>query len=164
MRVGGPAGLLFWLLAPACSGPASPSVSSPVTPALAITAASPSSLAGGPADLATCLRSSSDSSCLARVRLGAAATGAAATAPAAPGTPTATVTGGSVSLAWSAPTSGDPVVTYVLEAGSSAGASNLANFPTNSTATTFATTAVAAGTYYVRVRAQNAAGLGPASG
>jgi hypothetical protein len=47
---------------------------------------------------------------------------------------------------------------YVLEAGSTPGASNLANFPTGNAATIFVASGVSAGTYYVRIRAMNAGG------
>jgi hypothetical protein len=88
---------------------------------------------------------------------------APATAPGAPGTLSSTVCGNSVTLNWSAPSSGDPVVTFVIEAGSGSGLTNLANVPTNSTATTFSANGVASGSYYVRVRAQNSAGTSPPS-
>lgn len=80
-----------------------------------------------------------------------------------PGPPTnlvAQVTGNVVVLIW-ATASGDPT-TYVIEAGSSSGLSNLANFATGSTATSFSGTAPD-GTYYVRVLARNAAGTSPPS-
>lgn len=79
----------------------------------------------------------------------------------APGSPSnlgATVTGSTVVLIWTAPASGDPATTYVLQAGSAAGLSNLANFSTGSTATTYTANGVAAGTYFVRVLAGNGAG------
>jgi len=81
-----------------------------------------------------------------------------------PGAPVLTLTvnsGGTVAFAWTIPP-GNPV-TYVLEAGSAPGLANLANSNLGSAATTFSTGGVAAGTYYVRVRARNACGLGLAS-
>lgn len=76
----------------------------------------------------------------------------------APGAPTAlvsTVSGNAVSLTWQGP-GGDCVPTsYVLEAGSASGLANLVSFSTGSTATTYATAGVGAGTYYVRIRSAN---------
>jgi hypothetical protein len=95
--------------------------------------------------------------------VGVRAVGADVTAPGAPGTLSATVTGSTVTLVWSASNSGDPVISYILEAGSASSLANLANAMTNSTATTFVATGVGSGTYYVRVRAQNSGGAGPAS-
>jgi len=83
-----------------------------------------------------------------------------------PGTPTNltyAVDGSKVTLSWTAPISADATTTYVIEAGSAPAAFDLADFPTNSTATTFTATGVAAGTYYVRVRAGGASGVGPPS-
>jgi Protein of unknown function (DUF642) len=80
-----------------------------------------------------------------------------------PGAPVLTLTantGGTVAFAWTTPP-GNPVA-YVLEAGSASGLANLAN-STLGPVTTFGTTGVAPGTYYVRVRARNACGLGLAS-
>jgi len=78
-------------------------------------------------------------------------------APGAPSGLTATASGSSVSLAWNAPADGRATA-FVIEAGSSTGLANLANFSTGSAATTFSGSGVAGGTYYVRVRATNAAG------
>jgi predicted phage tail protein len=61
-------------------------------------------------------------------------------------------------LNWLAPSSPDRATSYVIEAGSSSGATNLAAFDTGSSATTLTVTDVPAGTYYVRVRASNSAG------
>jgi len=78
-----------------------------------------------------------------------------------PGAPTGLVVssfGSSVFLAWSAASSGGAPAAYIIEAGSAFGFANLANFSTGNTLTTFSTTGVGSGTYYVRVRAVNAAG------
>jgi hypothetical protein len=149
--------VLVGLLAAACS-------SSPTTPATgaAFPVIGP---AVGPAvvDLARCLSGVADAVCFSGARPVAHAVTAGATAPGAPGGLTARSNGSFVTLTWSAPGSGDPVVTYVIEAGSSSGLSNLAVVPTNSTSTTFLASGVADGTYYVRVKAQNAAGTSAAS-
>lgn len=80
---------------------------------------------------------------------------AGAVAPSAPGNLTATSSGSSVTLTWSAPLTGDPVQSYTIEAGTASALANLANFSTGSTATTFSTTGVPNGTYFVRVRGSN---------
>lgn len=76
----------------------------------------------------------------------------------APGPPsglTVSVIGAIVTLNWTAATGGP--TTYVIEAGSSSGLSDLARFLTGNTATTL-TVAAPSGTYFVRVRAANALG------
>jgi predicted phage tail protein len=72
------------------------------------------------------------------------------------------VAGSAVTLAWQAP-AGGAVTNYVIEAGSAPGGSNLANVSTTNSSTTFTATGVGAGTYYVRVRAAGAFGIGPPS-
>ncbi len=89
--------------------------------------------------------------------------GSAAIAPSATMNLVASSSGSSVTLTWSAPTGGDPVTTYIIEAGSAPGLANLANFATGNTLTTFQASGVGAGTYYVRIRAANAAGSGSPS-
>lgn len=83
---------------------------------------------------------------------------AASGAPSAPTGLVASASGSSVTLAWSAPASAPAPDTYVIEAGSATGLADLASFSTGTAATTFSATGVASGTYYVRVRAGNAAG------
>ncbi len=83
--------------------------------------------------------------------------------PGAPGTLSGTGGPSSLSFTWSAPTTGGAPTTYVIEAGSATGLSNVANFPTGNLQTTFAASGIAVGTYYIRVRAQNGTGTGPAS-
>ena len=68
---------------------------------------------------------------------------------------------GRVAFRWNAAT-GVPT-TYVLEAGSASGLADLARVDLGATGTAFAVTGVAAGTYYVRVRAANTCGTGGAS-
>ncbi len=90
-------------------------------------------------------------------------------APAAPPTSptglTATVSAGVVRLTWSAAAPGPGagnLESFVIEAGSTSGAANLAVLDTGTLDTTFATGAPA-GTYYVRVRAKNTFGVSPPS-
>src|SRR5262249_38051989 len=79
---------------------------------------------------------------------------------AAPGAPSGLSisfnSGGTVVLSWNG-ASGSPS-TYLVEAGSSTGASDLVNSDLGSAATTLTATGVGAGTYYVRVRGKNACG------
>lgn len=84
------------------------------------------------------------------------------TIPAAPSALASTANGSTVMLTWNA-AAGSTVTAYWIEAGSASGMSDLAGFSTGSTATTFLATGVGAGTYFVRVRAINSAGTGPAS-
>lgn len=82
----------------------------------------------------------------------------------APGAPTGLVaTPGplSVTIRWTAPTTGGAPSGYVLEAGSVAGASNLGVFQL-ANATTLSSPAPA-GAYFVRIRAVNACGSSPPS-
>lgn len=86
--------------------------------------------------------------------------GGCANPPAAPTSLTGQIGGSSVLLSWTA-ASGSPS-SYVLEAGSSSGSSNIAVSDTGSLSTSL-TASAAPGTYYVRVRAKNACGTSAAS-
>lgn len=81
--------------------------------------------------------------------------------PATPRNLTATVVGSTITLTWDAPASGGAPSSYQLEAGSATGLSDLAVLATGLTRSL--TASAPNGTYYVRVRARNAAGTGPAS-
>jgi predicted phage tail protein len=76
---------------------------------------------------------------------------------AAPGNLNASASGNSVTLTWVSP-GGTAVSSYIIEAGSSPGLANLANFSTGNVQTSFSTTGVTAGNYYVRVRAIGVSG------
>lgn len=81
-----------------------------------------------------------------------------ASAPAAPGNLSASLTGSHVDLAWDAPAQ---AVAYQLEAGTAPGLSNLVRL--NVDAASLGIDGVPPGTYYVRVRAVNYAGTGAPS-
>ena len=84
--------------------------------------------------------------------------------PGAPGPArnlTAAMSGGVVTLRWAAPASGGQATSYVVEAGRSAGASDIGSANVGNVASL--TTAVPPGVYYVRVRAVNDRGAGSAS-
>lgn len=70
--------------------------------------------------------------------------------------------GMALSFSWRQPQSGPIPTSYVIEAGTAPGLSNLATLDTGSTARFFAASAPP-GTYYVRVRSKNACGSGPPS-
>jgi predicted phage tail protein len=115
-------------------------------------------------DFARCLQGAADAACLSAARFSAhAVSGGAATAPGAPGNLSTSSSGSTVTLTWTAPGSGDATTGYVIEAGSAPGLANLAVVVTGSTATSFSATGIGSGTYYVRVRAQNASGTSGAS-
>jgi fibronectin type III domain protein len=85
-------------------------------------------------------------------------------APSAPANLAFQVSGSTVILTWSPPAGGGATATYVLEAGTAAGQSNIVSFATGGTTTTFTATGVPNGTYFVRVRARNADGTsGPSN-
>ncbi|HXI28247.1 MAG TPA: fibronectin type III domain-containing protein, partial [Vicinamibacterales bacterium] len=82
--------------------------------------------------------------------------GQPASAPACAQGLSVSVNGSTVALGWS-PVPG--ATTYVIEAGSTSGLSNLANISTGSTSPQFIAGGVPAGVYYVRVRAVTASGV-----
>jgi hypothetical protein len=83
------------------------------------------------------------------------------TLPSAPQNLQASVVGTTLTLSWQAPAQGTPVSTYIVRAGTGPGLSNVYDGPVG-TATTV-TSPVANGTYHIRVLAQNATGVGPAT-
>lgn len=92
----------------------------------------------------------------------------APTPPPAPITPLVTaslmtsVSGSTVTLAWTPPAT-TTVFSYVIEAGSASGRSDLAQLVIAGASTSIAVSDVARGVYYVRVRAVTDAGLGAPS-
>jgi Fibronectin type III domain len=84
-------------------------------------------------------------------------------APTAPRNLTAVVNGNTFTMTWAPPANvlTAPVTTYYVGAGTAGGISDLAFFPTGRTQTSFDTPALPDGTYWVRVHALSAGGLGP---
>ena len=156
------AAVLLCVLAAGCASPSAPSTSSALAPTMA-QAAWPPPLGIGAADFAVCLRGSQEPACFSAARLQTSAIGAGVIAPGAPNRLNVMVTGNSVTFVWNAPTSGDAILAYIVEAGSVSGAADLANIVMNGTATTFSASGIGAGTYFVRVRALNAGGGSPPS-
>jgi predicted phage tail protein len=83
--------------------------------------------------------------------------GGVAAPPSPPNFTSHAVSGSTVTLNWAVPTGGTPT-SYIVEAGSASGLSNLAVANTGSAATTISFAGVPPGTYYVRLRAVNAQG------
>lgn len=102
------------------------------------------------------------SSC-ATTRVSSLSFRASAVAPALPTNLTGSVTGNRVTLTWTPPLAGDVPSSYTVEAGSSFGLADLANFDTGSPLPSLTVDDVPAGTYYVRVRSKNSAGMSGAS-
>jgi len=73
-----------------------------------------------------------------------------------------TVAGSNVTLTWVGPATGTPT-SYVVQAGSSAGGADLANFDTGNNSPTLVAQGVGSGSYYVRVYGKNTCGLSPPS-
>ena len=74
----------------------------------------------------------------------------------------ATASGSDITLNWGPPQVG-AAASYIIEAGSQTGASNLTSFNTGSTATTFSTGGVPQGVYFIRAKAVNGGETSPAS-
>jgi glucose/arabinose dehydrogenase len=84
-------------------------------------------------------------------------------APGAPSNLAWTRSGGNVTLTWTAsPAGANAATSYLVEAGSSSGATNLGTTQTADASTTMIF-AAPVGTYYLRVKGQNTCGIGPAS-
>jgi hypothetical protein len=89
--------------------------------------------------------------------------GTPTTPPGPPAGLSATVSGSTVTLRWSPPASGSTPTAYQIEAGSTSGMANLANFSTGSATTTFTGSNVPAGTYFARIRSMNLGGISTVS-
>ena len=86
----------------------------------------------------------------------------AAVAPGPPESLTAAVTGNTVALAWTAPSSGGPPSSYLVDVAFAPNAAAVATFPVSGTSVV--ATAVPSGVYFVRVRAINVDGVsGPSN-
>ncbi|MEW6322942.1 MAG: fibronectin type III domain-containing protein [Acidobacteriota bacterium] len=81
--------------------------------------------------------------------------------PGPPASISASVIGRTITVTWTPPTAGT-VTGYLLEAGSAPGLANLVEAPVGLT-TSYTAANVPPGTYYIRVRALNDAGIGPPS-
>lgn len=153
------------LLSAACGSSSSTAPTATTPTSTAILTGSPSSFGtsiqttlaatGTSTDFARCLQGSGETACFRMARVHTLASGGALVA--APTGLVASASGSSVTLAWSAPAA-TAVAAYVIEAGSSAGLANLANFSTGNAQTSFFATGIGAGSYYVRVRAVGPSG------
>lgn len=85
-----------------------------------------------------------------------------ATTPGAPQNFSVVFSGRSVFMNWTPPATGSAPTTYALEAGSGPGASDLVVVPLGAT-TAFSAAGVPDGVFWLRIRAANASGWGPAS-
>ena len=83
--------------------------------------------------------------------------------PGPPSNLTASVAGATVVLNWTPPAAGGTLSSYVVEAGIAPGDASVTVFDTGSTATSLTANGVPSGTYFVRVKARNAAGASAAS-
>jgi fibronectin type III domain protein len=84
-----------------------------------------------------------------------------ADAPPPPSNLTSMLNGSTLTLAW---TASSGATSYLVEAGTGAGLTNITSFNTGSAGTTITVPGVPAGTFYVRVRARNADGTsGPSN-
>jgi len=83
--------------------------------------------------------------------------------PGTPGGLAAAVTGRTVVLTWTPPITGGTPTSYLLQAGSASGLTDLVNTTTESAFPTLTATNVPGGTYFFRVLAQSAAGTSAAS-
>ena len=163
--------LLATLLALGCSGPTAPALPSNAQPAQSIPVGIGANAESTVVPWSCVVQNASFRGIFAGailetacpVRLGIQSRLFATAAPTAPPNLTSSVSGSTVTLTWLVPTSPDPATSYVIEAGSSAGATNIAVIDTLSTSTSFTATGVPAGTYFVRVRARNSAGTSAAS-
>jgi hypothetical protein len=88
--------------------------------------------------------------------------GGCSAAPGAPANFSAQVSGNRVTLSWTPSAAGDAAASYIVEAGSSPGASNVVVFDTGAAAPTVSANAPN-GVYYARIRGRNACGVGSAS-
>ena len=108
------------LVAAACGRGASPASPSSVS----VPPESPAAAAGSLTLAWRCVR---DGSCVIPAAM-TADRGTASSAPVAPTALSASVSGSMVTLSWDAPVSGDAATSYVLEAGSAAGLTDVAAF------------------------------------
>lgn len=83
--------------------------------------------------------------------------GPSCTMPGPPANFTVSAVNGTANLVWQPPASGGIPTGYVIEAGTATGQSNIASVPTTGTSLS---APVPTGTYYLRVRARNACGVG----
>ncbi len=96
------------------------------------------------------------------IAAGAATVSTQGTVPAAPSGLAVSAAGQRLTFNWTAPP-GSIVTGYSLEAGTTASSTDIGVLPLSGASTSFTIDGVPAGTYFVRIRARNAAGLGPPS-